>query len=138
MNPTKNLYLSICCLILALTIGLSGCTKAPINGDLDGMWEVMEVSVGEETRKPDSRIFYNFSLHVCMLTFFGAPFTDGNMVYENNRLSLEFPYVVTPEYMEILEDYGIYSNPVTFTVEFPNKKSLLLKDGEVTVTLRKF
>ncbi len=38
----------------------------------------------------------------------------------------------------ILRQYGINTNPVSFTVVRLDKKNLILRDGETTVTLRKF
>ena len=119
-------------------MGFQNCTKAPINGDLDGEWEVMEVYPETSGGFEHTRLFYNFSRHVCMLTYYGGPFTDGNMIYDGTSLSLEFPYVITPAQYQKLNRYGIFSNPVTFTVEFHGKKNMVLYNETSRVILRKF
>ena len=124
-------------LILVLSL-LFSCQKAPINGDLDGMWQVMEVSPPPKEILIEGRLYYNFSLHVCALSSYGAGFTTGNMHYEGNLLTLDFPYAFSQENILKLKQYGINSNPVNFTVEYIDKNLLILKDGDTTVTLRKF
>ena len=77
-------------------------------------------------------------MHVCSLSYFGGIFTEGNLKYEGNELWMQFPHIVTITNIEILKDYGIFSNPVTFSVEYIDKNKLILKDGDEIVTLRKF
>lgn len=50
------------------------CQKAPINGNLDGQWEVVEVNPHPEVEILDQRLFYNFYRHVCQLTYYGGFF----------------------------------------------------------------
>lgn len=126
--------------LLLMACGLTGCDKKPINGDLDGQWQVMDVEP-EPTTIIDQRIYYCFSLHTCTLTHYGQDRSDcmaGNMTYKGSSLFLDFPNYTTPEGMLKLQQYGIRSNPVTFTIETLNNKSLVMTDGFTTVTLRKF
>ena len=125
-------------LILSVILLSSSCQKAPINGRLDGMWEVNEVIVGNQIRLPERRVFYNFGMHVCALSLFGGNFTDGNMIYEGNTLALDFPYMQSQKDLTFLENYGIFSNPVVFTVEFISDEKLILYDGDTSVYLTKF
>ena len=127
------LYLSI-----FLIFTLTGCTKTPINGNLDGEWEVMEVTPEPAEWDADARIFYNFQRYVCQLTFYGGPFTVGNLSYTGDEMSLNFPYIHTPKEISTLRQFGINTNPVTFNVTFENKRRLILYNSEVTIVLRKF
>lgn len=135
----KNLYLHI--VICFLFILPTACQKAPINGDLDGQWQVMEVYPTPDATIIPTRIYYCFSLHTCQLSYYGnGVWTSGNMTYDTSTLTLEFPYL-DPSSEEVnskLRQYGIYSNPVTFTIEHLDKNKLILRDGEVTISLRKF
>lgn len=121
-----------------MTIHMGSCQKSPINGDLDGQWQVMDVIPAPPDTIIPERLYYCFALHVCQLTKYGGGFTTGNMLYEGNRLWLEFPHAGSIISQQTLKQYGIYSNPVTFTVEHLDKKKLVLRDGDVTVTMRKF
>ena len=118
---------------------IPACQKAPINGDLDGRWQIMEIEKNGETFEvKESQLYYNFSLHVCMLTYYGGQFTDGNMKYDGQTITMDFPYVKTTGQYAILKQYGIYSNPVTFTVEFHGKDRMTLYNSDSTISLRKF
>lgn len=126
--------------LLLMACGLTGCDKKPINGDLDGQWQVMNVEP-EPVTTIDQRIYYCFNLHTCTLTHYGQDRTDcmaGNMTFNGSTLHLDFPNYATPEGMLRLQQYGIRSNPVSFTIETLNSKSLVMTDGSTTVTLRKF
>lgn len=126
--------------ILFMTLFTIGCQKSPINGDLDGQWQVMEVTPEPEEIDIDTRIYYCFSLHTTQLSFYeGGPWTSGNILkFTDSELVLEFPYAKSEQSVTRLKQYGIYSNPVTFTIETLNKKTLVLRDGDVVVTMRKF
>lgn len=132
----KFLQFSLLCIFLSVI--LTGCQKTPINGDLDGEWEVMEVYPDPPEWDKDLRIFYNFSRSACQLTQYGGPFTLGNLVYEGSTITLKFPFIHTESEELQLKQYGIYSNPVSFEVEFQGKRKLILSNEESTVILKKF
>lgn len=131
-------------IVLSLTfvgIGVS-CQKSPINGWLDGQWEVREIQASDgQIIEPEiiinQRLYYNFYMHVCQLTYYGGYFMDGNMQYEDDTLWIEFPYANTEKSLQILMQYGIESNPVIFNVKFEGKKTLILSNEETKVTLIK-
>ena len=122
-------------------MGLSSCQKSPINGNLDGQWHVMSVEPDAPDILLTNNLYYCFNLHICQLTgyAYGAVAT-GNMAYDQDRnlLEISFPKISTPREVAILKQYGIYENPVTFTIEHLDKKSLIMRDGDTVVTLRKF
>lgn len=125
-------------LALIMAIILGSCQKRPINGDLDGEWEVIEVYPEPTPASEQTRYFYNFSRNACQLTVYGGPFTLGNLVYQNETITLDFPFV-NSESMEItLQQYGIFTNPVSFNVEFEGKKRLILSNEDSYVVLKKF
>lgn len=133
IKSTALVFFSALIMVLSFS-----CQKAPINGDLDGQWQVMSVSP-EPTESPiDEQLYYCFYLHVCNLTFYGGIFANGNMQFDGKTLYLDFPYITTSEHDNILRQYGINENPIIFTVEHLDKKSLILKHGDTTVTMRKF
>ncbi|MBD5358932.1 MAG: lipocalin family protein [Bacteroides sp.] len=125
-------------LVIIIIIFLSSCQKAPINGDLDGQWQVMEVIPEPEEKLLDERIYYCFYLHVCQLTYYDGVCFAGNMEFDGETLYLDFPYADNPTREKWLRQYGITGNPITFTVEHLDKKSLIIKHGDTTVTMRKF
>ncbi|MDE7110077.1 MAG: lipocalin-like domain-containing protein [Muribaculaceae bacterium] len=130
--------------ILAIFIGMlflfSSCQKSPINGNLDGQWQVMAVTPQPEVELLQTRIYYCFSLHTCQLSFYGpGPWTAGNILqYTDKSLVLEFPYANSEESVIKLRQYGINTNPVSFTIETLTKEKMVLRDGDTVVELRKF
>ena len=85
----------------------------------------------------DERLFYNFSLNVCDLTYYGALFTHANLRYNGETLTLDFPFVKTENDKLALKQYGIYSDPVTFEVKFSDSHHLTLSNEQSTVVLVK-
>lgn len=132
----KSMILAFLSTLLMLMI--FSCQKSPINGDLDGQWQVMSITPEQEDTPIHERLYYCFNLHVCNLTFYGGIFTSGNMQFNGKTLYLDFPYATSELSVRTLRQYGINSNPVTFTVEHLDKKSLIIKHGDTTVTMRKF
>lgn len=140
MKKTFTKYTVISIVSLLVMLINTGCPKHPINGDLDGQWQVMEVVPAPPEIILKGRLYMCFSLHVCQLTEYGnGAAAVGNMKYYDYRtLYLDFPYATSSISKAHLKQYGIYNNPVTFTIEHLDKKKLILRDGEVVVTLRKF
>lgn len=118
----------------------TGCPKQPINGDLDGQWQIMEVTPEAPEIVTTERLYMCFYLHTVQLSYYGKnPWAAGNiLLYKDKTLSLDFPYETSEESIALLKQYGIYNNPVTFTIEHLDSKKLILRDGDVVVTLRKF
>ncbi len=124
--------------IILLTLFIQSCQKAPINGDLDGQWQIMEVSPKPTETIINERLYYCFYMHSCMLTYYGGGVTSGTFIYDKKTIVLTFPYAQADITKQQLKQYGIYSNPVTFTIDYLDNKKLILRDGETVVTLRKF
>ena len=120
-----------------LATGLAACQKSPVNGDLDGQWQVTDVTPPVNHPEFSGRLYYCFSLQVCQLTT-GPVYTSGNLRFNGDRLSLDFPFATSPEAADSLRWWGINSNPVAFTIRSLDKDRLVMSDGEVTVTMRKF
>ena len=136
MIHLKKPYKLYLCIPLLFLCFLSAC-KTPINGWLDGQWEVMNVSPVPQVEIIDQRLFYNFNLHVCDLTYYGGMFSAANLQYDGETLSLQFPYATSENSILTLRQYGILSNPVVFNVEFKDKHNLILFNEESTVVLKK-
>lgn len=139
MMPKTTIYkIALTIPLLVLLILSPGCQKAPINGDLDGQWQIMSVEPEAPETIISERLYYCFYMHSCMLTYYGGVATNGKFIYKDDVITMEFPYATTPSLKAQLKQYGIYSNPVTFTIEHLDKKKLILRDGDVVVTMRKF
>ena len=133
----KIIYFNIAILIGLLI--LPACQKSPINGDLDGRWQIMEIERNGEVKEvKEDQLYYNFYMHVCNLSSYGEINPEANFNFENNTIELSFPYVNTETGMRRLNLFGIYSNPVEFEVLYLDKKKLIMENDECLLTLRKF
>lgn len=123
---------------MSLLAVIGGCQKSSINGDLDGMWQVVDVSPEPDNQETTEKLYYNFQLHTCGLSYYGGNLTNGNMIYDGNRLTLSFPNANTEELICALRRYGINENPITFTIETLDRKNLVMTSDGVTVIMRKY
>ena len=137
-NSLSYIMLFVATFMLLFT---GSCQKSPINGDLDGQWQVMDVTPEPSETVFPERLYICFSLHVCQLTGYDVGVhAEANMQFDQKKktLYLDFPNINTEESIARLAQYGIYNNPVTFDVELLTSSKLILRDGDVVVTLRKF
>lgn len=137
-NNNNNITIALTIAVFVLSWVATSCQKTPINGDLDGQWQVMSVTPEPEERPIEERLYYCFNLHVCNLTYYGGVFTSGNIQFDDKTLYLDFPYADSHLSIRRLRQYGIDENPITFSVEHLDKKSLILRHGDTVVTMRKF
>lgn len=124
----------IACLILCL----GGCRKAPINGKLDGQWQIMSVETPDTVYTPAERVYICFNLHVVNLTNLHNDVYAGNLSYSDGRIAMDFPYQEHPSQMKVLNRWGIYANPVVFDVAELTGSRLLMVSPQSTITLRRF
>lgn len=140
-NTIYNLRIAAAAAVLWLlaATALQSCQKSAINGDLDGQWQVMEVTPAPEETPITERMYYCFYLHTCNLTYYGgSTWASARMAFDGGTLTLTFTDKVASSKMAELGQYGITRNPAVFKVATLTDSRLVLKDGDVTVTMRKF
>lgn len=131
-------------LVLAGLMTLHSCTKRGINGDLDGMWQIMEIEhsdpqTGEiSVTCPEAR-YISFQLHVCQLGTANGSCRElsARLTYTDDHIDLDF-VAMTPEWEGRLDEWGISSTQVSFDILVLDKSTLVMRDGDVTLTCRKF
>lgn len=141
ISRSLTLKMALFSILFSLMLLPSGCRKKGINGDLDGMWQVMEVIGPDgETIASPKRFYYAFQFHVCQLRVQNGivEMAAANMVYADDMISLDFPYMDKILHPEELPYFGIFSNPVVFRVLELNRKTLVLESDDSRVTLRRF
>lgn len=131
--------------ITAALLLLFSCDKVYINGDLDGMWRLVEVSGPDSTVYPH-QIFYSYQRHLAQL---GKHYDEGfpkrflgNLYYDGNVLSMSgfynFPYESKAATLEMLEEFYIYNDSAVFSILKLDQEILIMKNEERTYTLRKW
>lgn len=134
-------------LLLSALVGLTGCQKHDINGDLDGLWQIMEIEQlgpsGEvqATITPAEGRYMSFQLHVCQLRNPDGPIGKqgtANMTFDGGTLTLDFPYATTEYDTERLTQWGIYTLQPVFTIETLDRSSLVMTSAHARLHCRRF
>lgn len=143
---SKVLFFVVATLLL---FTMSGCEKWSHNGDLDGQWQVLQVSFsGEDVKFPDGELYYyNFYLHTFQLTYTGhRPIVlTGNLTYDkhDDKIGLEMGFVKAGKVDGALLDRFIYwgmplSGEAVMTIKELTSSRLIMEYEDVVITCRKF
>lgn len=137
----KQIILTLLCIILAG----AGCRRVSHNGDIDGYWRIRTIEYTDGT--PEEHPENMFIAIQCELMQLwqtvpsGGQKRDvptGEMAYDKDagRLSVDFrdPVNLT---LARLRQFGVCSNPVTFTVHVDGS-TMVLSTPESVITCRKW
>lgn len=139
MMKKRSSFTLILTLLGLFLSGMVSCQKDSVNGNLDGRWQILEIETPNGVKNvKDQQLYYNFYMHVCNLSYYSGIFAEANFFFEDNTITLEFPYLNTTQHYDRLQEYGIYSNPVLFHVSYLDKKKLIMENDESIITCRKF
>lgn len=130
--------------ILSLLL-LGSCVKGPINGKLDGQWQIMTVenkTTGEISTPENPRLYFCIYRHIFEITHTFDKQYPGNMVYDEEKKTIDvdfaYLYLDYPEHVELLNSCGIYTNPVKFDILKLDSRQLILSTPESLITCRRF
>lgn len=131
-------------LFLLLLLGISSCDKAPINGKLDGRWQLMTIEYENGRVEECYRIYYSIQLHLVEIsdkggkggTFIGRfSYKDDEVTMSDFRRRGQEEELAT---LAELQTFGI-SLPLThFKVEKATSEKLILKSDYARLNFRKF
>lgn len=126
--------------MLLVSFFLIGCGKKPINGKLDGRWQLMQIDyhLNGEQIKPEYT-YYDFSLH--LMQFRKTTGTDGTFGYINGR----FHYTRDSLHIRMIRQtksaarrFGLSDTIQHFSVETLTKKKMILDSDSARLEFRKF
>ena len=144
-------YIYIVVILVGLLI-VESCNKLPMNGSLDGMWQLKTIiKNSHEKDQQDEGICWSFQLKLCQITYTKGRFTgisniinarflhkaDSLLISDihlnfRNRDSL----IVAPT-IAIFEEAGITGSQEGFKIIMLNKESMLLENGNKKLLFRK-
>ncbi|WP_167761591.1 lipocalin-like domain-containing protein [Barnesiella sp. WM24] len=131
MKMTNKILILLMAAVFALTV--SSCRKRSINGDLDGMWQVMSIEYADGTVVNPESTYYCLFLHTFNLQRPGNRIA-GNMIYEGDELKLEAPYATASE----LNPWGMNNTVTTFRILRLTSGNMTLESDYAHLELRKF
>ena len=129
MNSMKR---SIIAVLLVLIV--SACGKTPINGDLDGRWQIMKIEYASGEEETPERAYYSVALHTINLMQVGVTSQTGNMEYTGDSLFVEMPI----SKIEDLLPFGMNGTEQRFGVKELTSKHLILQSDFARLEFRKF
>ena len=127
---TMNRYIIAVLLILIV----SACGKTPINGDLDGRWQIMRIEYASGEEETPERAYYSVALHTINLMQVGVTSQTGNMEYIGDSLFVEMPI----SKIEDLLPFGMNGTEQRFGVKELTSKHLVLQSDYARLEFRKF
>lgn len=130
-------------LCLCLLLGVCSCDKKPINGKLDGRWQLMTIEYNDGSIKECERIYCSIQLHTVELMDKGtAPLTlMGHFSSTDGVVMGEFKYQTNMEATATEEDlnrFGLNTSVTHFEVEKAAGSKMVLKSDYARLTYRKF
>lgn len=141
LKNIKILILLFCCCLLG------GCSKEPINGKVDGHWQLMTIEATDGSIQSCERIYYSIQLQLIEIShkksdnqesFIGRFNYDSNtekITVSDFRIRWQEETLVTQEQ---LLPYGIDRTETIFDVVKANSKILVLQSDYATLTFRSF
>lgn len=135
----KQIILCVCLLLGVLC----SCDKKPINGKLDGRWQLMTIDYNDGSIKECERIYCSIQLHLVELMDKGTtPLTlIGHFSSADGVMMGEFKYQDNMEATVTEEDlnrFGLNSSVTHFEVEKATGSKMILKSDYARLTYRKF
>lgn len=121
-------------IIVLLILIVSACGKMPINGDLDGCWQIMKIEYASGEEETPERAYYNVALHTINLMQVGVTSQTGNMEYTGDSLFVEMPVST----VEDLLPFGMNDTKQRFGIKELTSKHLVLQSEYARLEFRKF
>lgn len=131
-------------LLIWLLLGISSCNKAPVNGKLDGRWQLMTIENADGDIEECYRIYYSIQLHLVEISDKGGKGGTfiGRFSYEDDEVTVsEFRHRGNEEELATLAElkpFGLYSPITHFKVEKATGDKLVLRSDDARLSFRKF
>ena len=119
---------------MLLILFISACGKMPINGDLDGHWQIMKIEYASGEEETPERAYYSVALHTINLMQVGVTNQTGNMEYTGDSLFVTMPIST----VENLLPFGMNGTDQRFRVKELSSKHLVLQSDYARLEFRKF
>ena len=129
MDTMKRYIIAVLLILI-----VSACGKTPINGDLDGRWQIMKIEYASGEEETPERAYYSVALHTINLMQVGVTSQTGNMEYTEDSLFVEMPV----SKIEDLLPFGMNDTKQRFGVKELTSKHLVLQSDYARLEFRKF
>jgi len=129
--------------IIFIVLMLAACDKVPINGNLDGMWQLTAIqdnATSSISNVKDSRLYYSFQLHLVQLNngeayAYFSHRNDSIVMYDWCGRSPKNDKIIDAT---VLNKFGLYELRDSFKVEVLTSEKMQLRSRKATLNFRKF
>ena len=132
---------------------MTGCDKVPMNGDLDGMWQLMTVQTAADTRNVrNDKAYMSIQLHLSQWDCAGIRYY-AHFVHEGDSIRF-YDFVhdslhrskaddnewITEEEMHngVMDVWGIHNLDARYRVRQLDDEALVLEKADTTLFFRRF
>ena len=122
----------ICILLIMLLTSVTSCQKASINGDLDGMWQLMKIEYKDQTSKFPDQLYYSVQLHMVQLQ--GAVMCHGTFFHSGDSLRV----IIRNHKAGDVAAYGMNDTIQNFFIEKLSSEKMVLNSSFARLSFRKF
>lgn len=119
-------------ILLMATWLLPSCDKTPINGDMDGMWQLMMIQYKDLSEKQPEQLYYCIQLHMVQLQ--GAAFCSGTFQHTGDSIQM----VIRQQNIDAVSAYGMNDTIQKFYIEQLSSQKMVLKSSFARLSFRKF
>lgn len=135
--------------LIIVLLQLFSCDKLPINGKLDGMWQLMEIEYTNGIVEHPEKTYYSIQLHLIKLSkvyegslhgsnavnYVGRfEYTADSLVIKDLRANKDEDLVTK----EQLIPFGLNGPVDRFKIEKLTNDKMILQSGSVMLSFRKF
>lgn len=119
-------------LIFIVLISITSCQKASINGDLDGMWQLMKIEKKDTPVEVPVQLYYCIQLHMVQLQ--GAATCHGTFSHKGDSIYI----VIRGSNKNTVVSYGMNDTIQSFGIETLSSENMVLKSSYARLQFRKF
>jgi hypothetical protein len=123
------------CLFLGCMLSLlSSCQKEPINGKLDGMWQLMKIEYKDKPSVVPDQLYYCIQLH--MVQLWGVNYCNGSGTFAHSGDSVHI--VIRQRKISDVAVYGMNDTIQHFAIEQLSSQKMVLQSSYASLSFRKF
>ena len=125
----KKKYILLFFIVLT---SITSCQKASINGDLDGMWQLMKIEKKDTPAEVPNQLYYCIQLHMVQLQ--GAAGCSGTFSHKRDSIYL----VIRGSNKNAVAAYGMNDTIQSFGIEALSSENMVLRSTYGRLQFRKF
>lgn len=126
----KKIY---CLLLGGMLSFFCSCQKEPINGDLDGMWQLMKIEYAKDNSSVSpTQLYYCIQLHMVYLQ--GKTGCSGTFAHSGDSVHI----VIRQRKAANVAPYGMNDTIQHFYIEQLSPQKMTLRSSYASLSFRKF